>query len=92
MPLHRKLSPFLFGGLVGCIFGLMLTADCLQMVFRGLIKLRDALICRHSDIHSKGATVAGQSRGRVRRYPSLSPSLHGRCTDLLDPTGFKWVR
>jgi hypothetical protein len=59
MPLHRQLPPFLFGGLVGCVFGLMLTSDCLQMVFRRLIKLRDALICGHSDILYKGTTVAG---------------------------------
>ena len=61
MPLHRKLSPFLFGFLVGCVFGLTLTSDCFQMVFRRQIKLGDALICRHSGILYRGTTVAGQS-------------------------------
>ena len=77
MPLHRQLPPFLFGGLVGCVFGLMLTSDCLQMAFRRLIRLRDTLICRHSDILYEGTTVVGRSRGRARRLHSLSPSIHG---------------
>jgi len=48
MPLRRQLSPFLFGGLVCCVFGLLLTANRFQMIFLRQVKLGDALICRHS--------------------------------------------
>src|SRR5471030_2498832 len=77
MPLRRELSPFLFGGLVGCVFGLLLTPNRFQVIFRRQVKIGDALKCGHSATPKKrGCTNslspvgAGDGRGDNTAYPS----------------------
>jgi hypothetical protein len=48
MPLHRQLSPFPFGSLVGGLFGLLLTPDRFQVIFRRQLEFGGALIGWHS--------------------------------------------
>jgi hypothetical protein len=48
MPLRYEFSPFLFGILIGCMFGAFLAPNRFQVIFHGQIKLGQALICGHS--------------------------------------------
>jgi hypothetical protein len=48
MPLRCELLPFLFGGLIGCVFGAFLAPNRLQVIFLRQIELGKALICGHS--------------------------------------------
>jgi hypothetical protein len=50
MPLRRELPPLLFGGAVGGVLGLLLTASRSHAIFFSQAKIRYALICRHSAI------------------------------------------
>ncbi len=73
MPLRRELSPFLFGGLVGGVVGLLLTPNCFQVIFRRQVKFEDALICGHSTTpHQVGSmtlsVAAGDGRGDNTAY------------------------
>ena len=71
MPLCREFSPFLLGGAVRCLFGLLLTPNRFQVIFRRQVNLGDALKCWHFATPYKGESttlsVTGRCQGRTRR-------------------------
>src|SRR6202171_6357759 len=66
MPLRCKFLPFVFGGLIGCVFGAFLATHRLQETLLGQCELGDTLKCGHSAAPEKAGaqtlSVAGKSR------------------------------
>jgi len=68
-PLRRKLSPFLFGGLIACELGLLLTPSRLQAIFYRQVKLGDAFKTGILLLPDKGGRVrAEDGRGDNSNY------------------------
>jgi hypothetical protein len=59
MPLRRELPPFLFGGSVGRVFGLLLAPYRFQVIFFSQSKIR---LCHSLKSRSTTLSVTGRSQ------------------------------